>query len=256
MAAVVERDPVERVRRLKPLSLLPLVALIFYDVSGGPFGIEVRPIDRLGMLMTHSKGHGDTLTGLPHCCSRPSRLCRVTPVRDAVQDMPAHLQRLLQDAVSSGGPLAAVLGFAILPLIWSVPEAMITAELTTAFPENSGYVAWVTAAFGPYWGFMVRLALPSQACAEHGDTYCPQLHRCLPNLSGNIPRVVWVHCCWVLECTRHAGKAAGALRHPEHKHALMHIPPLRALLQERSIELTCSICGHAGGLFFLAVWCH
>lgn len=26
----------------KPLSLLPLVALIFYDVSGGPFGIEVR----------------------------------------------------------------------------------------------------------------------------------------------------------------------------------------------------------------------
>lgn len=28
--------------RHKPLSLLPLVALIFYDVSGGPFGIEVR----------------------------------------------------------------------------------------------------------------------------------------------------------------------------------------------------------------------
>lgn len=28
-------------KRLKPLSLLPLVALIFYDVSGGPFGTEV-----------------------------------------------------------------------------------------------------------------------------------------------------------------------------------------------------------------------
>lgn len=69
----------------------------------------------------------------------------------------------MQDAVSSGGPLAAVLGFAILPLIWSVPEAMITAELTTAFPENSGYVAWVTAAFGPYWGFMVGIFL---ACAK------------------------------------------------------------------------------------------
>ena len=26
----------------QPLTLLPLVALIFYDVSGGPFGIEVR----------------------------------------------------------------------------------------------------------------------------------------------------------------------------------------------------------------------
>ncbi len=28
-------------KAVKPLSLLPLVALIFYDVSGGPFGIEV-----------------------------------------------------------------------------------------------------------------------------------------------------------------------------------------------------------------------
>jgi len=31
----------------------------------------------------------------------------------------------------------------------------MTAELATAFPENSGYVAWVTAAFGPMWGFQV-----------------------------------------------------------------------------------------------------
>lgn len=81
----------------KPLTLLPLIALIFYDVSGGPFGIE--------------------------------------------------------DAVNAGGPLLAILGFLLLPLAWSVPEALITAELATAFPENSGFVAWVTAAFGPWWGF-------------------------------------------------------------------------------------------------------
>jgi amino acid transporter len=30
-----------------------------------------------------------------------------------------------------------------------------TPELATTFPENSGYVAWVTAAFGPFWGFQV-----------------------------------------------------------------------------------------------------
>ena len=34
-----------------------------------------------------------------------------------------------------------------------MPEALITAELATTFPENSGFVAWVTAAFGPFWGF-------------------------------------------------------------------------------------------------------
>jgi hypothetical protein len=48
-----------------------------------------------------------------------------------------------QDAVRAGGPLLVLLGFIVLPLIWSVPEALITAELATAFPENSGYVAWV-----------------------------------------------------------------------------------------------------------------
>ena len=52
--------------------------------------------------------------------------------------------------------MLAILAFCILPLVWSVPEALITAELATAFPENSGYVAWVTAAFGPFWGFQVR----------------------------------------------------------------------------------------------------
>jgi len=30
-----------RKKHIKPLSLLPLIALIFYDVSGGPFGTEV-----------------------------------------------------------------------------------------------------------------------------------------------------------------------------------------------------------------------
>jgi amino acid transporter len=82
----------------KPLTVLPLVALIFYDVSGGPFGIE--------------------------------------------------------DAVRTGTPLLALLGFLVLPIAWSVPEAMVTAELATAFPENSGFVAWVTAAYGPWWGWM------------------------------------------------------------------------------------------------------
>lgn len=81
----------------KKLTMLPLIALIFYEVSGGPFGVE--------------------------------------------------------DSVKAGGPLLAILGFAVFPFIWSIPEALITAELSTAFPENGGYVVWVAAAFGPFWGF-------------------------------------------------------------------------------------------------------
>lgn len=86
--------------RRRPLTVLPLVALIFYDVSGGPFGIE-----------------------------------------DSVR--------------AGGGALLPLLGFLILPVLWSLPEALITAELASAFPTNAGYVAWVSAAFGPAAAFLV-----------------------------------------------------------------------------------------------------
>lgn len=58
---------------------------------------------------------------------------------------------LPQDAISAGGPLLTVIGFIVGPLIWSLPEALVTAELATAFPDNAGFVGWVTAAFGPFW---------------------------------------------------------------------------------------------------------
>lgn len=82
---------------VRKVSVLPLIFLIFYEVSGGPFGVE--------------------------------------------------------DSVQAAGPLLALLGFLIFPLIWSIPEALITAEMGTMFPENSGYVVWVSSALGPYWGF-------------------------------------------------------------------------------------------------------
>lgn len=81
----------------RKVSVLPLVFLIFYEVSGGPFGVE--------------------------------------------------------DTVRAAGPLLALLGFLLFPIIWSIPEALITAEMGTMFPENSGYVVWVSSALGPYWGF-------------------------------------------------------------------------------------------------------
>ncbi|CAM8880727.1 unnamed protein product [Rhodiola kirilowii] len=82
----------------KKLSVLPLVFIIFYEVSGGPYGAE--------------------------------------------------------DTVKGAGPLLALIGFLVFPFLWCVPEAVITAEMGTMFPENSGYVVWVSAALGPYLGFL------------------------------------------------------------------------------------------------------
>lgn len=60
-----------------------------------------------------------------------------------------------EPAVQAAGSLLAILGFLIFPFIWSIPEALITAELSTAFPGNGGYVIWADHAFGPFFGSMM-----------------------------------------------------------------------------------------------------
>ncbi|KAF3782453.1 putative polyamine transporter [Nymphaea thermarum] len=97
--AGVEAPPASGKSKSKKLTLIPLVFLIYFEVSGGPFGEE--------------------------------------------------------PAVQAAGPLLAILGFIIFPVIWSIPEALITAELSTAYPGNGGYVIWATEAFGPFWGFLM-----------------------------------------------------------------------------------------------------
>ncbi|HXV48950.1 MAG TPA: APC family permease [Candidatus Binatia bacterium] len=59
----------------------------------------------------------------------------------------------LEVAVGAGGPLIVLVGILILPWLWSFPTALMTAELSTAMPEDGGYVVWVEKAFGRFWGF-------------------------------------------------------------------------------------------------------
>ncbi|XP_044466276.1 probable polyamine transporter At1g31830 isoform X2 [Mangifera indica] len=124
-----------RVYNINKVSVLPLVFLIFYEVSGGPFGIE--------------------------------------------------------DSVGAAGPLLALLGFLIFPLIWSVPEALITAEMGTMFPENGGYVVWVSSALGPYWGFQqgwMKWLSGVIDNALYPVLFLDYLKSGIPALSGGLPR--------------------------------------------------------------------
>lgn len=59
----------------------------------------------------------------------------------------------LEDAVGSGGPFVALLAILVAPWLWSFPTALMTAELSSAMPEDGGYVVWVERAFGRFWGF-------------------------------------------------------------------------------------------------------
>jgi amino acid transporter len=59
----------------------------------------------------------------------------------------------VEDGIAAGGPLVVLLMILILPWLWSLPTALMTAELSTAMPEDGGYVVWVEKAFGRFWGF-------------------------------------------------------------------------------------------------------
>ncbi|MEV6341897.1 APC family permease [Actinoplanes sp. NPDC051851] len=79
------------------VTLAPLVALIFFSVSGGAYGLE--PL------------------------------------------------------LSSSGPGIAMILLLVTPLVYSLPVALFTAELSTALPQEGGVYQWVKQGLGSFWGF-------------------------------------------------------------------------------------------------------
>jgi amino acid transporter len=134
---VDEEDPNLKTKSQKKLALLPLIFLIYFEVSGGPYGGEAT--------------------------------------------------------VGAAGPFFAILGFVIFPFIWSIPEALLTAELATTFPGNGGFVIWANEAFGPFWGSLmgywkffsgvINLASYPVLCIDY-------LKLVIPVLSSDVPRYV------------------------------------------------------------------
>ena len=78
---------------------MPLAAITFFCVSGGPYGIE--------------------------------------------------------DTIPTLGPGMTLVLMVLTPLFWSLPVALVMAELAGAMPDEGGYVTWTRRAFGPRWAFMV-----------------------------------------------------------------------------------------------------
>lgn len=59
----------------------------------------------------------------------------------------------LEDVVGSSGAGMALLLILVTPLVWSLPTALMVAELATAMPVEGGFYFWVKRALGPFWGF-------------------------------------------------------------------------------------------------------
>ena len=59
----------------------------------------------------------------------------------------------LESMISSSGPGLGLTFLLIVPLLFSVPIALATAEMTTLMPVEGGFYRWSRAALGDFWGF-------------------------------------------------------------------------------------------------------
>jgi amino acid transporter len=59
----------------------------------------------------------------------------------------------IEDMVSSSGPGLTLLLLILLPILWSMPMALIASELGSALPGEGGFYVWARRAMGDFWGF-------------------------------------------------------------------------------------------------------
>lgn len=57
----------------------------------------------------------------------------------------------VEPLVGAVGPGWAVVLLFVTPLVWSLPIALMVAELATLMPEEGGYYVWVRETLGPFW---------------------------------------------------------------------------------------------------------
>ena len=59
----------------------------------------------------------------------------------------------IEDILGGAGFGRAIVILLLLPIIWSLPTALMIGELASAIPAEGGFYVWVRRAMGPFWGF-------------------------------------------------------------------------------------------------------
>jgi amino acid transporter len=59
----------------------------------------------------------------------------------------------IEDILGGAGYARAILILLTLPLLWSLPTALMIGELAAAIPAEGGFYVWVRRGLGPFWGY-------------------------------------------------------------------------------------------------------
>ena len=81
------------------------------------------------------------------------RKLRILPLIAATYFMVSGGPYGIEDILGGAGFARAIVILLVLPVLWSLPTALMIGELAAALPAEGGFYAWVRRALGPFWGY-------------------------------------------------------------------------------------------------------
>jgi amino acid transporter len=109
----------------------------------------------------------------------------------------------IEDIVGGAGYFGGLLLLLCLPLVWSLPTALMLGELSSMLPEEGGFYVWVRRALGPFWGFQeawLSLTASIFDMAIYPTLFVLYLGRLYPPLTAGHLGLLWALGVVVLCC--------------------------------------------------------
>ncbi|MGC9198113.1 MAG: APC family permease [Acidobacteriaceae bacterium] len=142
---------------------------------------------------------------------------RLLPLVGATYFMVAGGPYGLEDIIGDAGYWRALLMLTIIPLVWSLPTALMVGELASSIPAEGGFYVWVHRAMGPFWGFQeawLSLAASVFDMAIYPTLFVLYLGRVAPSWTMGLRGTLWelavvVGCVlWNLSGARTVGRSS------------------------------------------------
>jgi len=131
------------------------------------------------------------------------RKMRVVPLIAATFFMVSGGPYAIEDILGGAGFAKAIVILMVLPVLWSLPTALMIGELASALPAEGGFYVWVRRAMGPFWGYQegwLSLAASIFDMAIYPAIFVLYLGKFNPELTAGTRGYLWSLAVVILCC--------------------------------------------------------
>ena len=156
-----------------------------------------------------------------HLALKPARRkMRLLPLVAATYFMVSGGPYGIEDILGGAGFARAIIILLVLPILWSLPTALMIGELASAIPAEGGFYVWVRRGLGPFWGYQegwLSLSASVFDMAIYPAIFVLYLGKFNPGLTSGWHGYVWslavvVFCCsWNLRGAPAVGEGSVGL---------------------------------------------